>query len=77
MPILHLLTQLMAPDPVVAVGIVVAAVASASRLLAVALVPVANVRAARRVLWLVAGAGLLGAAVVALGLGWRCGSLWP
>lgn len=77
LPILHLLTQLMAPDPVVAVGIVVAAVASASRLLAVALVAVANVRAARRVLWGVAGAGLLGAAVVALGLGWRCGSLWP
>ena len=44
---------------------------------AVALVAVANVRAARRVLWGVAGAGLLGAAVVALGLGWRCGSLWP
>lgn len=77
LPILHLLTQLMEREPLVALGIVTAATASAARLLAVPLVALAHVRGPRRFLWVVAAAGLLGAVVVARGLGWRCGSLWP
>jgi len=38
-----------------------------------ALLAVAYLRTARCVLWGLAGAGLLGAVVVALGLGWCCG----
>jgi hypothetical protein len=77
LPIVHLLVQLMAPEPLVALGIAAAASASAARLLAVPLAALAAQPPLRRSLWLVATLALLACVVVARGLGWRCGALWP
>lgn len=77
LPPLHVLTQLMAREPLVALGLVIAVVASAARLLAAPLHALAVAPAPRRLLWAVAAAALAGSATVAVGLGWRGGALWP
>ena len=77
LPLLHMLTQLTAREPVVALGIVTVAVASASRLLSVPLLGIARECGPRRGLWIVGVAALLLSVLVAKGLGWRSGSLWP
>lgn len=77
LPVLHLLTQLMAREPLVALGLVTVAVASASRLLSAPLQSIARANGCRRCLWLAGSVALLLALVGARWLGWRGGALWP
>lgn len=77
LPILHLLTQLVVREPPVALGLVTVVVASLSRLWSEPLLAIACERGPRRCLWLLGLAALLASLLVARGLGWRCGALWP
>mgnify|MGYP000923888213 CR=1 FL=1 len=77
LPIVHLLVQLMAPEPLVAIGIAAAVGASFARLMSLPLAAVAHRPMPRRVLVVTAMVALVAALGVARGLGWRCGALWP
>jgi hypothetical protein len=77
LPIVHLLVQLMAPRPVIALALATVVSTSAARLLSIPLAAVSRHAPLRRLLWWLAALALLGSVVVARGFGWRCGALWP